>query len=255
MRAWAYLLLCIAVTWTTHADATVHDVPGDFATVQSAINASAHGDTVLVAPGNYVENIAFFGREIVVGSWYLTTGDTTYVELTQLHGTGYAPVVRFVNGEGRSARLAGLTISGGDAQSGGGIYCSASSPTLERLHIHDNEASWAGGGIFAESGDPLVIACVIEYNHGGSWGGGGIGCEFSAMEIYGCTITGNFGHESGGGIMAQDSAPIIVGNRIYGNDGGAYFGGGIGSRNSTPVITDNLIANNGGCEFGGGIFY
>ena len=250
-----YGLLGLLLLWTTSASATVRHVPDDYETVQLAIISSAHGDTVLVAPGTYPENIIFYGREILVGSWYVTTGDTAYVESTKLWGAHTNSVVRFIHGEGRAARLVGLTLYDGRAQSGGGVYCSESSPTLERLHIRDSEAEWAGGGIFADGGDPLVIDCVIENNTGGTWGGGGIGCEFSAMEIRGCTITGNDGTESGGGIMVQDSAPVIVGNRICGNTGGSYFGGGIGCRNSTPVITDNLVSDNGDCPYGGGMFY
>lgn len=241
--------------WATCAGATIYHVPGDFQSVQMAISSSAYGDTVLMAPGTYQENIIFNGHEILVGSWYVTTGDTSYVESTKLWGAANNSVVRFLDGEGRAARLVGLTLYDGHAQSGGGVFCSGSSPTLERLRIHDCEADWAGGGIFGENGDPLVSECVIFNNTGGQWGGGGIGCEFSAMEIYGCTITGNFGFESGGGIMIQDSAPLIVGNRIIANDGGSYFGGGIGSRDCTPVITDNYIADNGGCQYGGGMFY
>ena len=239
----------------TPALATTWHIPGDSDSIQGGIDFAAPGDTVLVAPGTYQESINFYGREILVGSWYVTTSDTSYIELTTLSGAGDDPVARFDHGERRAARLVGLTLSGGHAHSGGGVYCSYSSPTLERLHIRDCQADWAGGGIFVEGGKPLVSKCVIENNTGGQWGGGGIGCEYSTMDIYGCTIRGNFGTESGGGIMVQDSAPVIVGNRIFENDGGSYFGGGIGCRNSTPVITDNLVADNGGCQYGGGMFY
>ena len=37
-------------------------VPGEFPTIQGAINAAANGATVLVAPGTYVENINFWGK-------------------------------------------------------------------------------------------------------------------------------------------------------------------------------------------------
>ncbi len=50
-------------------------VPGGYATIQGAINAAVNSDTVLVAPGLYYENITFLGKQIVVASQYLTTGN------------------------------------------------------------------------------------------------------------------------------------------------------------------------------------
>jgi len=44
---------------------TIH-VPADYPTIQEAINTSVNGDTVLVAPGTYVENIDFVGKAIIV---------------------------------------------------------------------------------------------------------------------------------------------------------------------------------------------
>ncbi len=36
---------------------TTHHVPADYASIQAGLDASASGDTVLVQPGTYVENI------------------------------------------------------------------------------------------------------------------------------------------------------------------------------------------------------
>src|SRR5207249_11972489 len=43
-------------------------VPAGQPTIQAAINAASNGDTVLVAPGTYHENINFMGKGITVTS-------------------------------------------------------------------------------------------------------------------------------------------------------------------------------------------
>ncbi|MDH4035852.1 MAG: hypothetical protein OEV80_18825, partial [candidate division Zixibacteria bacterium] len=45
--------------------ATIH-IPTDQSTIQAGIDAASDGDTVLVAPGLYTENIVFGGHSIVL---------------------------------------------------------------------------------------------------------------------------------------------------------------------------------------------
>ena len=48
------------------AHGTIKGVPGQYLTILAAINASSNGDTILVEPGTYTENINFRGKNIVL---------------------------------------------------------------------------------------------------------------------------------------------------------------------------------------------
>ena len=61
---------------------TLVNVPSDFPTIQSAINDVISGDTILVSIGTYTENINYNGKNIVIGSLFLTTGDENYISQT-----------------------------------------------------------------------------------------------------------------------------------------------------------------------------
>ena len=41
-------------------------VPGDQPTIQAAVGVAVAGDTVIVAPGTYLENVDFLGKDITV---------------------------------------------------------------------------------------------------------------------------------------------------------------------------------------------
>ena len=71
-----------------------------FASIQKAIDSSKDGETVLVLPGTYKENINYNGKNITVASKYLTTEDKSYIESTIIDGDEKGSVVTFENGEG-----------------------------------------------------------------------------------------------------------------------------------------------------------
>src|SRR5260370_4448633 len=88
--------------------ANVLNVPGTYSTIQAAIDASTNGDTVMVAPGTYFENIDFKGKLVTVQSAQGPTVPT-------IDGSHLAPVVNFSTNETAAALIQAFTLQHGTA--------------------------------------------------------------------------------------------------------------------------------------------
>ena len=155
-------LFCLIVPFT--AFATIINIPADYPAIQQGIDASSYGDTVLIQPGTYVENINFNGHVIVLGSLFLTTGDTSYISQTVIDGDSIGTVITLNSGENPNAVICGLTIRNGYAQNGGGIVCgNGSSPQIKNNRIFRNYADDNGGGIYCfANSNPEITENVID---------------------------------------------------------------------------------------------
>ncbi len=172
MKKISFLFLFFVWQWVLGATVVVNqDGNGDFYSVQSAVNAVANGDTVLVHPGRYYENIDFNGKNVAVVSLFLQTGNRSFICETILDGNESGAVVNFTNGENRNAMLCGFTIEHGTGNQhfynfcGGGILIVESKPTIAHCIIQNNYAEYSGGGISVwESNAPYFKDLTIRYN-------------------------------------------------------------------------------------------
>src|SRR5690349_1228431 len=249
-------LLLLLVSAAAKAQNTIH-VPADQPTIQAGINAASPGDTVLVAPGTYVENINFNGKAITVTS---SNGAAS----TIIDGNAAGTVVTFNQNESAGALLNGFTIRNGRALNGAGIYIVAASPTIINNVITGN-GGIDGAGILVAKGAPLIQGNTVTSNFqsgGSGWGAAihitGSNGLTSKTSLIGNTITNNHfdGGSSGGGISVDSASVLIQNNYISGNS--AYNGGaGIFAESSGLVtIIGNVITNNhsGGGGDGGGFY-
>ena len=170
------LISCLTFFLLNASYAEIKYVPRELSTIQSAINAANDGDTVLVSPGIYHENINYLGKKITVGSLFIFKNDTSYISRTIIDGSKIYSVVAFENQEDSSSALIGFTIQNGlNNWSGAGIHCNNASPKLENLIISDNTAQYygAGGGIGCLNHSNPIIR-KVRVNKNIAYYGGGI---------------------------------------------------------------------------------
>jgi hypothetical protein len=233
-----------------NAIGTIISIPGDYSTIQDGIDVSNDGDTVLVNTGTYLENISFKSKNIVVGSLFLTSGDTIYIYQTVIDGNGIGSVVTFEFGESSAARLIGFTITNGSAFEGSGIKCDwYSDPRLENLLLIFNSGSYGGGISCKNDSNPTLVNVTLKNNSAND--GGGIFCISSSPIIMNSIIHNNKSNGSGGGIYCHKSNPRIEGTVFTENN--ALDGGGIHLDDSNPNVVDVKITNNTASKSGGGM--
>jgi len=182
-----------AATWIVKPDGT-----GDFPTIQEAVNASTHSDTIMLTDGTFSgannRNVNFLGKAIVIRSQNGSAATT--IDCGGQNG------FLFTNNETDLSQLQGITIT----SAGVGVSCSWGSPLILRCTI-----TASGSGIEAgvqlnqdpASSRPRVELCTVS------------GCadgirmlEFgrivvNSSTISGCTYSG-FSGALGGFITASD---------------------------------------------------
>ncbi len=281
MRYYLILLLVLLFVPPIRAE-TIH-VPGDYPTIQEGIDGAVTGDTVLVHPGTYTENITIAEKGIVVGSLYMTTRNSSYIDSTVIDKSGNGPVVTFTDVGPPYAALVGFSITNSTRLyignmiaclrsspslvgleimgsvydpmvSGGGIWCmNGSSPSISNVLIADNEAA-SGGGIYCYlNSDPILANVTIRNNT--ALFGGGMYCNYSSRpDLFNVVISGNQAAHTGGGIECyDDSSPSLTNVVIVGNSaeygGGIYAGSDIYFTMVNCTVTGNEAGSGGGARF------
>lgn len=215
------------------------NVPAEQPTIQAGIDAALDGDSVLVAPGLYTENINFNGKGIVVSS---TAGrDSTIIEA----GSQARPIVKFINGEDSASVLDGFYLR--NTTSAPGIQCDNSSPIIQNNEISNCLSPDDGGGISCTNSGATIRGNKIHHNGVTSGrSGGGISIKDSHMDtlkIYENEIYENMG-TNGPGIGAPiASNSQIFRNVIYGNTGEG-IGAGIYYAGTDCNIYNNTVVGN-----------
>jgi len=237
------VIACIAGTSTWAGDSSV---PGDFTTIQAAIDdaGTMAGDTITVGSGTFTENVILNKDVSLVGAKAGInacgrdgTGETI---IDASAGTGIN-----LKGGSAGATIDGLTIINSS------IAIQSSSGPIDSVTIQNNRLlGFTSSGIFLnDSGNDVTL-------HGNSvdgssqTGGGGIvhldQDAFDGMQVTdNCIVNGATGLFSDGNRNVGTSAnrsPLMSGNLFSGNDTGVNLG-----RKSweNAAISDNIFVDSG----------
>jgi predicted outer membrane repeat protein len=221
--------------------ADVH-VPGDFPTIQAAVNGASDGDRILIAPGTYAERvISPAGKSLEI----IGTGGP---EVTIIDSRGLPPINAF--GPGGSALginnisggnlnmpfvVEGLTLRGDQgwgynfAHYGSGLYLRAVAGEVRNCIFEMNNTdaamsvSFGGGLATLECPQALIIDCVFRDNDCTT--GGAAFIAGGDIEVVGCTFENNTATQ--GGASRSDSS-LVVRDSVFRNNsadnGGALWG-------------------------------
>ena len=228
------------------ANAAFLRVPEDQTTIQAGIDAVASGDTVLVSPGTYAENLTISGKGITLRS---EAGPST----TIVDGGAAGPVLTITTGDGNESLVEGFTLQNGHSSDGAGIVIREASPHIRSNVIRDNHAGYWGGGIYVYFASPTIEGNTIEQNTATS--GGGIQLGGAATPIVRDNLIRENQATAEGGAMQLFAAgyPTITRNTIVGNTAGR--GGAIVMYNlADALIAGNVIVSNTAGE-GGGLYW
>lgn len=152
-----------------HAVTRIVDITGagQYTSIQTAVSASSPGDTVLVYPGRYVENVNISISNLTVVSLEYTSNDPSFIESTIIDGNLNASGIR-INQNIHDIRIQGFSIT----NSKSGIVLGQNSVSIiANCALHGNASSY-GGGINLFKGTTTLSGVRIFNNYSYIMGGG-----------------------------------------------------------------------------------
>jgi len=153
-------------------------VPGDYSSIQTAIDNAEEGSTILVSPGIYVEDVRISKRLTIIGS-----GNSTVIENNGASKT--IEILRGVNG----AALANLFVNASGAASTG-IYVGGEDCNIQNITVANHDT---GMLIYDSSGNFLRNNRMINNRHN--------------LEVWGLSLS-HFLHDI-------DATNLVDGRKVY----------------------------------------
>ena len=240
------------LTVTTTADTNGVCNSGVNCSLREAIAAAASGDTIVFASPTFdAPQTINISSELTISKNLTVTGRAA--NLLTVRNTASNNHV-FVITNNSSVNLSGMTLTGGNARIGGGIFNDAGTLTLTGVHVTGNTAV-RGAGIINFNGVLTITNSTISgntaagYDYPNSGTSGGIENQGGTLTVTNTTISGNrvtgFNF-NGGGIFTSGNNVTVTNSTVTRNEAaGANSAGGVFLRTGTiTTIRNSIIASN-----------
>lgn len=200
------------------------DGTGDFELIADALAAANTGDTVLIYPGEYFENLFVSDKQLVIAGASLVDGGPVMTRQTIINGGGNNPCLKLLR-MAAGTEINRLTFKNGHSK-------------------HLTGLNYEGGaGIGLASSSVIIRDCVITENFAYRSGGGGVAVlGLCNVVLSGCSIYNNKASTSGGGLFVSGNSSIafdsIRRNSIYMNY--ASLGADMNLSKTFAVVDDTI---------------
>jgi hypothetical protein len=217
---------------------------GGVENIQAAVDAASDGDTILLKKGTYYENVVINKSVTLIGFGpgnTIISGDTS----RDIIEGGVINITKpLLHSSGPNVTLNGMTITGGNAHYGGGIFNDKGSLVLSWITMEDNAVSFSGGGIYNMYGTVAMNGNTLITNNTAPVGGGMINDGGTLIMNNGSSIAGNTA-QVGGGLDNLQGTVIMNDGSSISNNSATYEGGGIYSYfYSTITLNGGSISGN-----------
>ena len=238
----------------------VFDTAGAFATPQTITltqNDSnlAFGPTALVITSDVTIVGPAGGLTISSNNTHrvfaVASGATLTLQALTVTG-GLATAGGGIYNNGGTLTIDTCTISGNSVDNGygGGIY-NAGALTIDTSTISNNTAGGAGGGVYNSATLTITDDSHIDENRALRGGGLFNDSSTAVIQVTASTINGNSANDSGGGIENLGTVTLTSSSTLTGNSAGS-FGGGAIYNGGTATVTGGTLSGNHAANGGSG---
>ena len=225
--------LGVLVSSAPTGSAKEFSVPGNFTTIQAALDAALAGDVVRVGPGTYLENLDFKQKDVdLVGT---SGAEATVIDAARNTGVKIGP----------AGSITGFTIRNAEASFGAGMQVRGNN-TYITFNIFEDNAQGAGGfgaAIGMNASSPVIDSNIFRRNTADNQHLSGVIGIVNGSSPY---IANNIFYDNPcraiNVTVPESAAPVIVNNTFVRNKTGIRVDRRINSINQ--VFRNNIISGN-----------